>query len=138
MGDFTLPSLPPDFVPNFLTQPNPINNNNNFPDTEDRIPLLTFTDESRPDRFPLDNDGVPFFLNEFDDAFKNLAQDSEQEWTLSREQWVEIAALYSQALVKGLVINANGQGAVSLKHDLPLKSRTHLVELAKNVEKLNR
>ena len=32
MGDFTLPSLPPDSVPNFLTQPNPINNNTNFPD----------------------------------------------------------------------------------------------------------
>ena len=121
MGDFTLPSLPPDFVPNFLTQPNPINNNTNFPDTDDRLPLLKFDDSSREDRFPKDNDGKPSFVWELTDALNNLAQ-IDQDWTLSREQWIEAAALYSQAMTKGFTQFTRGMGAVSLKHDLPLES----------------
>ena len=138
MGDFTLPSLPPDFVPNFLTQPNPINNNTNFPDLDDRIPLLNREDDSREDRFPKDNDGQPSYVLELNDALDNLAQDNSQDWNLSREQWVESAALYSQAMVKGLINNTRGLGALSFRNDLSLESRAHITELAKNIEKINR
>jgi hypothetical protein len=138
MGDFTLPSLPPDFVPNFLTQPNPINNNTNFPDLDDRIPLINREDDSREERFPKDNDNQPSYVLELNDALDNLAQDNSQDWNLSREQWVESAALYSQAMVKGLVNNTRGLGALSFRNDLSLESRAHITELAKNIEKINR
>ena len=48
MGDFTLPSLPPDFVPNFLTQPQPINNDTNANEyfDQDRIPLVNIQDNT--------------------------------------------------------------------------------------------
>ena len=137
MGDFTLPSLPPDFVPNFLTQPIPINNNTNFPDVSDRLPLLHLKDKSCEDRFPRDDNGLPTFVDELHDALNNLAQ-SNQDWTLSREQWIEFAALYAQAMVKGFTHNVRGMGAISLKHDLPLESRAHLTKLAKNIEMINR
>jgi hypothetical protein len=115
MGDFTLPSLPPDSVPNFLTQPNPINNNTNFPDLADHIPLLNREDGSREDRFPKDDDGQPSFVDELNDALNNLAQDSTQQYALSREQWVEAAALYSQSMVKGLRNNTRGLGATIIQ-----------------------
>ena len=95
MGDFSLPSLPPDFIPNFLTQPNPINNDTNFPDVSDRLPFLNEADPTHEDRFPRDDDGEPSFLNELNDALNNLAQ-TNQDWSLSREQWIETAALYAQ------------------------------------------
>ena len=137
MGDFTLPSLPPDFVPNFLTQPNPINNNTNFPDVSEHLPLLKIEDPSREDRFPKDDDDKPSFVWELTDALNNLAQ-TNQDWTLSREQWIETAALYSQAMVKGFINNTHGMGAMSLRNDLSLENRAHLTELAKNIEMLNR
>ena len=137
MGDFTLPSLPPDFVPNFLTQPFPINNDTNFPDVEDRLPLLKTEDPTREDRFPKNNDRKPSFIWELTDALNNLAQDG-QDWPLSREQWIESTALYSQAMVKGLTRYIHGIGAISLRNDLPLESRAHLTELAKNIEMINR
>ena len=138
MGDLTLPSLPPDFVPNFLTQPNPINNDTNFPDVSDCLPLLHLDDQSREDRFPKDDDGLPTFVDELHDTIKNLAQSSDQQYTLSREQWIESAALYAQAIIKGFTHYTRGMGAISFKHDLPLESRAHLTELAKNIEMLNR
>ena len=134
MGDFTLPSLPPDFVPNFLTQPQPINNDTNATEffDQDRIPLVTIRDDTREERFPLD------FLDELKDALNNLTQNPDREETLSREQWVECAALYSQSIANGLVNKAQGMGATSLRNDLPLESRTHITELAKNIERINR
>ena len=135
MGDFTLPSLPPDFVPNFLTQPHPINNDTSFPDIQDCIPLLEQYDPSCGDRFHRNADG---FLSELDDTLNNLAQNDDKEYTLSREQWIETAALHSQAMVNGLITKSRGVGAISLKNDLPLESRAHLVELAKNLEMMNR
>jgi hypothetical protein len=138
MGDFTLPPLPSDFVPNFLTQPNPINNDTNFPDLNDRIPLLNRQDDSREERFPKDNDNQLSYVDELHEALDNLAQDNTQQWNLSREQWVEAAALYSQSMVKGLITNSRGLGASSFRNDLSLESRAHLTELAKNIEKINR
>ena len=137
MGDFTLPPLPPDFVPNFLTQPNPITNNDSFPDSVNRIPLLDIYDTTREDRFPRDNDGDPTFVHELIVALDNLSQ-HKPEWTLTREQWLETAALYSQSLTAGTIKFSAGMGAVQLKDDLPLESRVHLDELSMNVEMLNR
>ena len=137
MGDFTLPPLPPDFVPNFLTQPNPITNNDSFPESVNRIPLLDIYDTTREDRFPKDNDGDPTFVHELATALDNLSQ-HKPDWTLTREQWLEVAALYSQSLTAGTIKFSNGMGAVQLKDDLPLESRVHLDELSKNVEMLNR
>ena len=137
MGDFTLPPLPPNFVPNFLTQPNPISNNDSFPDSVNRIPLLDVYDTTREDRFPKDDDGDPSFVQELVVALDNLAQ-HKPEWTLTREQWLEIAALYSQSLTAGTIKFSDGMGAVQLTEDLPLESRVHLDELSKNVEMLNR
>ena len=137
MGDFTLPPLPPDFVPNFLTQPNPITNNDSFPDSVNRIPLLDVYDTTREDRFPRDDDGDPSFVRELQAALDNLSQ-HEPECTLSREQWLETAALYSQSLTAGIIKFSNDMGAIQLNDDLPLESRVHLNELSKNVEMLNR
>ena len=137
MGDFTLPPLPPDFVPNFLTQPNPITNNDSFPESVNRIPLLDVYDTTREDRFPRDNDGDPAFVQELVVALDNLSQ-HKPEWTLTREQWLETAALYSQSLTAGTIKFSNDMGAVQLKDDLPLESRVHLDELSKNVEMLHR
>jgi hypothetical protein len=138
MGDFPLPSLPPDFVPNFSTQPFPINNNTTFPYSSEDTSPLKLEDDTREERFPKDSDNDPTFLNELNDALKNLSQTNGQDWTLSREQWLESAALYSQAMVKGFIPKSGGLGAISLLNDLPLESRSHLRELAVNVEKLNR
>ena len=137
MGDFTLPPLPPDFVPNFLNQPNPISNIDSFPDSVNRIPLLDIYDTTREDRFPRDSDGDPSFVQELQVALDNLSQ-YKPEWTLTREQWLETAALYSQSLTAGTIKFSNGMGAVQLKDDLPLESRVHLDELSKNIEMLHR
>ena len=137
MGDFTLPPLPPDFVPNFLTQPNPITNNDSFPESVNRIPLLDVYDTTREDRFPRDNDGDPTFVHELTTALDNLSQ-HKPDWTLTREQWIETATLYSQSLTAGTIKFSSGMGAIQLNDDLPLESRVHLNELSKNVEMLNR
>ena len=137
MGDFTLPPLPPDFVPSFLTQPSPITNNDSFPDSVNRIPLLDVYDTTREDRFPRDNDGDPTFVHELQTALDNLSQ-NKPDYTLTREQWIETAALYSQSLTAGTIKYSDGMGATQLKDDLPLESRVHLDELSKNVEMLNR
>ena len=137
MGDFTLPPLPPDFVPDFLTQPNPISNIDSFPDSVNRIPLLDIYDSTREDRFPRDGDGDPSFVHELQVALDNLSQ-YKPDCPLSREQWIEVAALYSQSLTAGMIKYSNGMGAVQLHDDLPLESRAHLVELSKNVEMMNR
>ena len=137
MGDFTLPPLPPDFVPNFLTQPNPITNNDSFPDSVNRIPLLDVDDTTREDRFPRDNDGDPVFVQDLTVALNNLSQ-HKPECILTREQWLETAALFSQSLTAGTIKFSDGMGAVQLKDDLPLESHVHLDELSKNVEMLHR
>jgi hypothetical protein len=77
-------------------------------------------------------------LDELRDSLNNLAQNPDREESLSPEQWVECAALYSQSIVKGLVNTAAGKGANSFRNELPLESRIHVVELAKNIEKVNR
>ena len=82
MGDFTLPPLPPDFVPNFLTQPNLITNNDSFPESVNRIPLLDVYDTTREDRFPRDNDGDPTFVHELQTALDNLSQ-NKPDYTLT-------------------------------------------------------
>ena len=140
MGDFTLPSLPPDFVPNFLTQPQPINNDTQITELLDqyRVPQVMINDDTRGDHFPKVDANAYNFLDELHDSLNNLAQNPDRGETLSREQWVECAALYSHSIVTGLVNNAQGMGAVSFRNDLPLESRTHLVELAKNIERINR
>ena len=92
MGDFTLPSLPPDFVPNFLTQPNFINNDTNLLEYSEGFNPLQQIDPSREDRFPKDADGDTPFLNELNEALDNLAQ-TNQDTTLSKEQWIEVAAV---------------------------------------------
>ena len=137
MGDFTLPTLPPDFVPNFLTQPNFITNNDSFPESLHRIPLLDVHDTTREDRLPRDNNGDPAFAHELIFALDNLSQEN-PDYTLTREQWLETAALYAQALTAGTIKFSNGMGAVQLKEDLPLESRVHLDELSKNIEMINR
>ena len=137
MGDFTLPPLPPDFVPDFLTQPNLITNNDSFPDSVNRIPLLDIHDSTREDRLPRDNDGDPAFAHELIVALDNLSQ-HDPDYTLTREQWLETAALFSQSLTAGTIKFSEGMGAVQLKEDLPLESRVHLDELSKNIEMLNR
>ena len=137
MGDFTLPPLPPDFVPSFLTQPNPITNNDSFPESVNRIPLLDVYDTTREDRFPRDSDGDPTFVQELTVALDNLSQ-HKPDWSLTREQWLEVATLYSQSLTAGIIKFSDGMGAIQLKDDLPLESRIHLDELSKNVEMINR
>ena len=72
MGDFTLPSLPLDFIPNFLTQPFPINNDTKFPEEPGGPPPLQIDDPSREDRFPK---GVDF--DELLFAFNNLSQNND-------------------------------------------------------------
>ena len=140
MGDFTLPSLPPDFVPNFLTQPQPISND--IPITElldqERAPRVTISDDTRADRFPKVDTNAYNFLDELNDSLNNLAQNPDRGESLSRDQWVECAALYSQSLVNGLVKKAEGMGATSFRNDLSLESRTYIGELAKNIERINR
>ena len=133
MGDFTLPSLPPDFVPNFLTQPGFITNDTNIPEDSGGLPPLQREDPSCEDRFPRDS---PFF-DELEDALNNLAQ-TDQDCTLSKEQWIEVAALYSQAMKKGLTQLTNSIGAASFTRNLPLESRIHVIELSKNIESINR
>ena len=133
MGDFTLPSLPPDFVPNFLTQPGFITNDTNIPEEPGIPPPLQREDPSREDRFPRDSP----FLDELEDAFNNLAQ-TDHDCTLSKEQWIEVAALYSQAMKKGLTQLTKSIGAASFTCDLPLESRDHFIELSKNIESINR
>ena len=105
---------------------------------DDRLPLLKRDDDSRVEHFPKDDDGQPSFINELYDALDNLAQDENPDWILSRDQWVETAALYSQALVKGLITNTHKLGAHSFTNDLSLESRSNITELAKNIEKINR
>ena len=140
MGDFTLPSLPPDFVPNFLTQPQPISND--VPITElldqDRNPRVTIKDDSRADCFPKVDTNVYNFLDELRDSLNNLAQNPDREQSLSWEQWVECAALFSQSIVNGLVEKAEGMGATSFRNDISLESRVHLAEFAKSIERTNR
>ena len=140
MGDFNLPSLPPDYVPNFLTQPQPINNDIPITELLDRAlaPRVTIRDDSRATRFPKFDTNAYNFLDELRDSLNNLAQNSDREETLSPEQWVECAALYSQSLVTGLINMGKGKGANSFRTSLSLESRTLVVELAKNVEKINR
>ena len=137
MGDFTLPPLPPDFVPNFLTQPNLITNNDSFPESVNRIPLLDVHDITREDRLPRDVNGDPSFAHELIFALDNLSQ-HDPDVPLTREQWLETAALFSQSLTAGTILFSNGMGAVQLKEDLPLESRVHLDELSKNIEMLHR
>ena len=137
MGDFTLPPLPPDFVPNFLTQPNLVTNNDSFPDSLHRIPLLDVHDSTREDRLPRDDNGDPTFAHDLIFALDNLSQ-QDPDVPLTREQWLETAALFSQSLTAGTILFSNGMGAVQLKEDLPLESRVHLDELSKNIEMLNR
>ena len=137
MGEFTLPPLPPDFVPSFLTQPNPITNNDSFPDSVNRIPLLEVHDTTREDRLPRDDNGDPTFAHDLIFALDNLSQ-HDPDVPLTREQWLETAALFSQSLTAGTILFSNGMGAVQLKDDLPLESRVHLDELSKNIEMLNR
>ena len=133
MGDLTLPSLPPDFVPNFLTQPGYITNDTNILEEPGTFPPLQRTDPSREHRFPRDSP----FLDELEEAVDNLAQ-TDQTCILSKEQWIEAAALYSQAMKKGLIHFTNSVGASSFKRDLPLESRDHLIELSKNIDSINR
>ena len=133
MGDFTLPSLPPTFVPNFLTQPGFITNDTNIPEDPGSLPPLQRDDPSREDRFPRDSP----FLDEIEDALNNLAQIN-QDCTLSKEQWIEVAALYSQAMKKGLTQFTNSIGAASFTRNLSMESRTHIIELSKNIESINR
>ena len=133
MGEFLLPSLPPDFVPNFLTQPFPINNDTKFPEEPGGPPPLRLDDPTREDRFPKGAD-----LDELTDAFNNLSQNDDCLWDLSTEQWIELAALFSQALKKGFTKHTNGIGAVSFTRNLPLESREHCAELSKNVDSINR
>ena len=137
MGNFTLPPIPSDFVPDFLTQPNPITNNDSFPDSLHRIPLLDVHDTTREDRLPRDSDGDPAFAHELIVALDNLSQ-HDPDCPLTREQWLETAALFAQSLTAGTINFSNGMGAVQLKEDLPLESRVHLDELSKNVEMLHR
>ena len=140
MGDFTLPSLPPDFVPNFLTQPQPISNDIQITELldQDRAPRVTIRDDTRADRFPKVDTNAYNFLDKLRDSLNNLAQNPEREESLTREQWVECAALYSQSIVNGLINKAGGMGATSFRNDLSLESRTHITELAKNIERINR
>ena len=133
MGEFLLPSLPPDFVPNFLTQPGFITNDTNIPEDPGSFPPLQQEDPSREDRFPRDSP----FLDELEDALNNLAQHQE-DCTLSKEQWMEVAALYSQAMRKGLTKFTNSIGAASFTRNLPLESHVHFIELSKNIESINR
>ena len=133
MGDLRLPSLPPDFVPNFLTQPGFITNDTNILEESGGPPPLQREDPSREDRFPRDSP----FLDELEDALNNLAQ-TNQDCTLSKEQWIEVAALYSQAMKKGLTHFMNTIGAASFTRDLPLESRNHFIELSKNIDSINR
>ena len=137
MGDFTLPPLPSDFVPNFLNQPNLISNNDSFPDSLHHIPLLDVHDTTREDRLPRDNNGDPAFAHKLIFALDNLSQDN-PDYALTREQWLETAALYAQSLTAGIIKFSNGTGAIQLKDDLPLESRIHLEELSKNIEMMNR
>ena len=137
MGEFTLPPIPPDFVPDFLTQPNPLNNNDSFPDNVNRIPLLDINDPTREDRFPKNNNGVSIFPDELIDSLHNLSQDT-PDCPLSREQWLETAALYAQSLTAGLIKFSNGMGAIDLKNDLPIESKAHITELATHIEMINR
>ena len=133
MGDFTLPSLPPDFVPNFLTQPGFITNDTNILEDPGAFPPLQRIDPSREHRFPRDSP----FLDELEEAIDNLAQIN-QTCILSKEQWIEAAALYSQAMKKGLIHYTNSVGASSFTRDLPLESRDHFIELSKNIDCINR
>ena len=137
MGDFTLPSLPPDFTPNFLTQPHLINNDTNLLEEQRGFNPLQQVDPSREDRFPKDADGDSPFLNELNKAFNNLTQ-TNQDTTLSKEQWIEVSALFAQAMRIGLVQYTNGIGAASFTRNLPLESRIHFIELSKNIESINR
>ena len=133
MGDFILPPLPSDFVPNFLTQPGFITNDTNIPEDPGIPTPLKQDDPSHEDRFPRDSP----FLDELEDALNNLAQ-TNQDCTLSKEQWIEVAALYSQAMKKGLTQFTNAIGAASFTRNLPLESRVHFLELSKNIECINR
>ena len=137
MGEFTLPPLPPDFVPSFLTQPNLITNNDSFPDSVNRIPLLDVHDTTREDRLPRDDNGDPTFAHDLIFSLDNLSQ-HDPDVPLTREQWLETAALFSQSLTAGTILFSNSMGAVQFKEDLPLESRVHLDELSKNIEMLNR
>ena len=123
-----------------MTQPQPISND--IPITEfldqERAPRVTINDDTRGDRFPKVDANAYNFLDELHDSLNNLAQNPDRGESLSREQWVECAALYSQSLVNGLVKKAKGMGATSLRNDLSLESRAHLIELAKNIERVNR
>lgn len=137
MGDFTLPSLPPNFVPNFLTQPPPINNDTNLLDNLAGFNPIQQSDPSRGDHFPKDVDGDSPFLDELDTAFNNLSQ-TDEDTTLSTEQWIEVSTLYAQAMRHGLVNYTKGIGAASFTRNLSLESRIHCIELSKNIESINR
>jgi hypothetical protein len=139
MENYYLPPLPPDFVPDFLIQPDAISNDEllTFKDADTNFPLFNCDDSSRVDRFPKDEDGSTSFFDDLDNTVDNLSQ--EHGFTeCSRDQWVEAAAFISQALVKGLTKKAEHMGGTSLYNDLSLESRTNLTFFANDVDKLQR
>jgi hypothetical protein len=137
MENFYLPPLPPDFVPNFLIQPDAISNDELLTFNDANIPSFDSNDPSRPDRFPKDEDGSTSLFDDLETTVDNLShQPGSTE--LSRDQWIEAAAFISQALVKGLTKKAKHLGGTSFYNDLPLESQTNLTFFANDIDKLQR